>query len=123
MEHVSHRHYSTGFFYGQPGQYYQDSRYIRDWQVAALVTNCAPDGTATLSLRNKFRAGDTVEVVGPDTKPFTMTVPEMRDTDGLTLLEPRTPQMVFTMKLPRPVPAYSIVRRAVDLSPKEVSEQ
>ncbi|MCI6320160.1 MAG: U32 family peptidase C-terminal domain-containing protein, partial [Clostridiales bacterium] len=106
-----------------PGQYYQDSRYIRDWQVAALVTNCAPDGTATLSLRNKFRAGDTVEVVGPDTKPFTMTVPEMRDTDGLTLLEPRTPQMVFTMKLPRPVPAYSIVRRAVDLSPKEVSEQ
>ena len=121
VEHVSHRHYSTGFFYGQPGQYYQDSRYIRDWQVAALVTNCAPDGTATLSLRNKFRAGDTVEVVGPDTKPFTMTVPEMRDTDGLTLLEPRTPQMVFTMKLPRPVPAYSIVRRAVDLSPKEVS--
>ena len=123
VEHVSHRHYSTGFFYGQPGQYYQDSRYIRDWQVAALVTNCAPDGTATLSLRNKFCAGDTVEVVGPDTKPFTMTVPEMRDTDGLTLLEPRTPQMVFTMKLPRPVPAYSIVRRAVDLSPKEVSEQ
>ena len=123
VEHVSHRHYSTGFFYGQPGQYYQDSRYIRDWQVAALVTNCAPDGTATLSLRNKFRAGDTVEVVGPDTEPFTMTVPEMRDTDGLTLLEPRTPQMGFTMKLPRPVPAYSIVRRAVDLSPKEVSEQ
>ena len=123
VEHVSHRHYSTGFFYGQPGQYYQNSRYIRDWQVAALVTNCAPDGTATLSLRNKFRAGDTVEVVGPDTKPFTMTVPEMRDADGLTLLEPRTPQMVFTMKLPRPVPAYSIVRRAVDLSPKDVSEQ
>lgn len=119
VEHVSHRHYSTGFFYGQPGQYYQNSRYIRNWQVAALVTSCGADGTAVLSLRNKFRAGDTVEIVGPDLKPFTMTVPEMRDAAGLPLEEPRTPQMVFTMRLPRSVPAYSIVRRAADLSPEE----
>lgn len=118
VEHVSHRHYSTGFFYGQPGQYYENSRYIRDWQVAALVTSCDAQGNAVLSLRNKFRTGDQVEIVGPDTKPFSMTVPEMRDGDGLTLLEPRTPQMTFTMKLPRAVPAYSLVRRAVELSAK-----
>jgi len=116
VEHVSHRHYSTGFFYGQPGQYYEDSRYIRDWQVAALVTSCDEKGNAVLSLRNKFREGDAAEVVGPDLKPFAITVPEMRDMEGFTLTEPRTPQMGFRMKLPRPVPAYSIVRRAVDLS-------
>ena len=29
VEHVSHRRYATGFYYGQPGQYYEDSRYIR----------------------------------------------------------------------------------------------
>ena len=34
---VSHRHYSTGFFYGQPGQFNEDARYIRDWQVCAIV--------------------------------------------------------------------------------------
>jgi len=116
VEHVSHRHYSTGFFYGQPGQYYQDSRYIRDWQVAALVTSCDEKGNAVLSLRNKFRAGDEAEVVGPDLKPFPITIPEMRDMDGFTLTEPRTPQMGFRMKLPRRVPAYSIIRRAVNLS-------
>ena len=60
VEHVSHRHYSTGFYYGQPGQYTANSRYIRDWQVCAIVTDCTPDGLATLSLRNKFAAGDTV---------------------------------------------------------------
>ena len=38
-----------------PGQYYENARYIREWQVVALVTECAPDGTATLTLRNKFR--------------------------------------------------------------------
>ena len=118
VEHVSHRRYSTGFFFGQPGQYTESSRYIRDWQVCAIVTDCTPDGMATLSLRNKFAAGDEVEIVGPDTRPFSVTVPVMQDADGLPLREPRTPQMVFRMQLPRRVPAMSIVRRAVDLSAK-----
>lgn len=119
VEHVSHRHYSTGFYYGQPGQYYQNSRYIRDWQICAVVTECDGEGNAILSLRNKFAAGDEVEIVGPDTRPFTMTAPVMEDADGLPLLEPKTPQTVFRMKLPRPVPAMSFVRHAVDLSGKD----
>ena len=119
VEHVSHRHYATGFFYGQPGQYYENSRYIRDWQVCAIVTDCDKNGLATLSLRNKFAAGDTVELVGPDLRPFSMTVPVMRGADGMILNEPRTPQMTFTMQLPCPVPPLSIVRRAVELSPTE----
>ena len=118
VEHVSHRHYSTGFFYGQPGQFYEDARYIRDWQICAVVTDCTPEGLATLSLRNKFGAGDAVEVVGPDTKPFSMTAPMMTDAEGLPLAEPKTPQMVFTMQLPRPVPPMSFIRHAVDLGGK-----
>ena len=116
VEHVSHRRYSTGFFYGQPGQYVESSRYIRDWQVCAIVTDCDTQGNATLSLRNKFRAGDAIEVVGPDLRPFAMEAPMMETEDGQPLEEPRTPQMIFRMRLPRPVPALSILRRAVDLS-------
>lgn len=118
VEHVSHRPYSTGFFYGQPGQYYDDARYVREWQVAAIVTDCDEAGNATLSLRNKFRMGDEVELVGPDVRPFRMTVPEMTDAGGLPLFEPKTPQSVFHMKLPRQTPPWTIVRRAVDLSAK-----
>ena len=119
VEHVSHRHYSTGFYYGQPGQYTANSRYIRDWQVCAIVTDCTPDGLATLSLRNKFAAGDTVELVGPDLRPFSMIVPPMRDEQGGALTEPRNPQMSFTMQLPKQVPPFSIVRHAVKLSAEE----
>ena len=118
VEHVSHRPYSTGFYYGAPGQYYETSRYIRNWQVVALVTDCDATGNATLSLRNKFRSGDTVELVGPDTHPFSMTVPELTDEAGEPLSEVRTPQMVFHMKLPRFVPADTLVRHAVELSAK-----
>ena len=118
VEHVSHRRYSTGFFYGQPGQYYQSSRYIRQWQVCAIVTECDEQGNAVLSLRNKFAAGDSVELVGPDFRPMAFEVPMMQDMDGVPLEQPRTPQMLFHMKLPCRVPAYSILRHAVELSPE-----
>ena len=48
-----------------------------------------------------------------------MVVPEMRDAEGFTLLEPRNPRMIFTMQLPRSVPAMSFVRHAVDLSARD----
>ena len=119
VEHVSHRPYSTGFYFGQPGQYTANGRYIRDWQICAVVEACTPEGLATLSLRNKFAAGDTVEVVGPDSKPFSMVVPPMEDLEGNALLEPKTPQSRFTMRLPRPVPHLSFVRHAVALSARD----
>ncbi len=119
VEHVSHRHYATGFFYGHPGQYYANSRYIRDWQICAVVTDCDAEGNATLSLRNKFSCGDEIEVVGPDSKPFTMIAPTMVDSEGQVLTEVKNPQMVFRMKLPHPVPPMSFVRHAVDLGGKD----
>ena len=118
VDHVSHRPYATGFYYGPPGQYYENSRYVREWQVAALVTACDEAGNATLSLRNKFRAGDALELVGPDLRPFSMTAPMMTGETGEVLEEPRTPQMTFYMKLPQAVPPYTLVRRAVELSAK-----
>ena len=118
VEHLSHRPYATGFFYGQPGQFYDDARYVRQWQVAAIVTDCDAEGNAVLSLRNKFHTGDEVELVGPDLRPFSVIVPELSDEDGLPLFEAKTPQMLFHMKLPRQVPPWTIVRRAVDLSAK-----
>ena len=110
VEKVSHRHYSTGFWFGYPGQYTEDSRYIRDWQVVAVVTFCAPDGRAVLSLRNKFAAGDELELVGPDFPALRFIAPMMEDADGFELREPKTPQMVFRMRLPRPAPPLSFLR-------------
>ena len=118
VEHVSHRIYSTGFYYGFPGQYIENSRYIRQWQVCAIVESCDEKGLAKCSLRNKFRVGDPLELVGPDTRPLAFPAGTMWDDEGAALEEPRTPQMSFTMQLPCQVPPYTIIRRAVDLSAK-----
>ena len=84
-----------------------------------MVTDCDSAGNATLSLRNKFAAGDEIEIVGPDCKPFVLRAPMMTDAEGNELREPKNPQMTFTMKLPHFVPPMSFVRHAVDLSAKE----
>ena len=118
VEHISHRVYSTGFYYGHPGQYVENSRYIREWQIVAKVESCDENGIAVCSLNNKFKTGDLLEVVGPDTRPFSITAADMADMEGNALDEARTPQMKFIMKLPKPVPAMSMIRRSVDLSAK-----
>ena len=117
VEHVSHRIYSTGFYYGFPGQYTENSRYIREWQICAIVESCDENGKAVCSLRNKFSVGDELEMVGPDLRPFSFVAENITDMDGLPLDQPRTPQMKFTMQLPKAVPAYSMIRRSVDLCP------
>jgi len=117
VEHISHRHYSTGFFYGQPGQFTDDARYVRDWQIVAKVQSCDGDGKAVLTLNNKFSVGDALELVGPGVRPRPLTVEALWDGDGAPLDQVRHPQMVFRMKLPQPVPPLSLLRRKADLSP------
>ncbi len=118
VEHVSHRIYSTGFYFGEPGQYTENSRYIRQWQVCAIVESCDETGLALCSLRNKFSEGDELEAVGPDLRPFPFTAKDMTDEEGTPLSQPRTPQMHFYLKLDRQVPPLTILRRSVDLSAK-----
>ena len=116
VERVSHRVYSTGFYYGQPGQYTQNSRYIRTWQICAIVESCDNEGNAVCILNNKFQQGDLLDIVGPNLRPFSFTADAMHGEDGCAITQPRTPGMRFSMALPAPVPPYSIIRRQVDLS-------
>ena len=118
VEHISHRHYSTGFFFGQPGQYTESSRYVRDWQIVAKVVSCDGEGNALLTLNNKFSVGDTLELVGPDVRPQPVTVEGLWDGDGTPLNQVRRPQMTFRMKLPCPAPPLSLLRRKAELSPE-----
>ena len=117
VEHISHRHYSTGFYYGQPGQFTQDARYIRDWQIVAKVLSCDGEGNALLSLNNKFARGDLLELVGPDVRPVSFSAEDLRNEEDQPLDEVRRPQMRFRLKLPRPVPPLSLLRRQADLTP------
>ena len=111
VEKVSHRPYSTGFYFGEPGQHTSHSRYVRDWQIMAVVTSCTPDGLALCELRNKLADGDQLELVGPGLKPVPVTVEGLTDGDGLPIPEARKPQMPFYLRLPVQAPPLSLLRR------------
>ena len=71
---VSHRAYCTGFFFGHPKdcQYYENSGYIRDYDVVAVIEECR-NGRIYAQQRNKFNKGDVLEVLSPGRKPEEIT--------------------------------------------------
>lgn len=80
---VSHRAYCTGFFFGHPKdcQYYENSGYIRDYDVAAIVEFCE-NGRVHIAQRNRFYRGDVLEVVEPNCEPVQIRVAELYDDTG-----------------------------------------
>lgn len=65
---VSHRPYSTGFYFGEPGQSADLGGYIREWEVIAAVEGCT-DGFMTVTARNKFSLGEQAELIQPGKAP------------------------------------------------------
>lgn len=82
LEKVSHRAYSTGFFYGsEPGQNVKDGGYIRQYEVVAVCDDFQ-NGTAYLTQRNRFFTGDVLDILPPDGRPFNFTVKVMHNENG-----------------------------------------
>jgi len=108
---VSHRPYCTGFYFGDPGQYYADATYFTDTDVAAVVESCDEEGNAVLTQRNKFFRGDELELLLPGERPIKLLAEKMFNADGEEIEDTRHAMMQFSMKLPMYAPKYSILRK------------
>lgn len=108
---VSHRPYSTGFYFGEPGQYTSHSAYFSGAEVCAIVETVAADGRAVLTQRNKFSVGDTLELVTNDGVPIAFYAHDLRDAAGEPIESTPHPMMRFTMPLPKQAAPLSLVRR------------
>jgi putative protease len=111
-EKVSHRNYSTGFFYGYPGQHYGSSSYSQTADIVAVVESCDEEGNALLTQRNRFFAGDILELMNPDTVPVSFRADHLTDEDGQEIPDTHRAMMPFRMKLPMPVPPFTIIRKS-----------
>lgn len=113
MEKISHRKYCTGFYFGQPGQYYSksDSIYFATADVCAVVESCDDDGSAVLTQRNKFSRGDTLELLTNDCEPISFVAEDIRNGEDELIDSTPHPMMKLRMKLPRPCAPLSILRK------------
>lgn len=81
---VSHRQYSTGFYYGRPedGQFYKNGGYVREWDVVAVVDQTCGE-QLLCTQRNKFSVGDELELLIPGQKPIPYHVTAITDAEGV----------------------------------------
>ncbi len=110
-EKVSHRPYTTGFYFDEPGQHYAEASYFTEADIVAVVEACEADGSALLTQRNKFCAGDQLELLPPGGEPLGFTAETLFDEEGTPIPDTRRAMMPFRMKLPRCVPPLTIVRK------------
>ena len=113
MDKVSHRKYCTGFYFGDPGQFYpnNDTLYFASSDVCAVVESCDADGNAKLTMRNRFGTGDPVELLTNDGEPVSFVTGHMTDANGVSIPEVTHPMMVFHMRLPRFCAPLSLLRK------------
>ena len=111
---VSHRQYCTGFFFGHPQdcQYYETGGYIRNYDVVACVDRWEDD-RCYATQRNRFFAGDRVEILAPGQKPFALEITDLRDGEGTSIETANHAMMQLSFACPTQVPPHTIIRKAV----------
>ena len=111
VDMVSHRPYTTGFYYDQPGQHYSYSMYYSEANVVAVVESCSVQGEALLSQRNRFFRGDELELLIPGKVPIPFKAEKLYDEQGAPIDSTPRAMMFFRTVLPCEVPPMSILRK------------
>lgn len=113
---VSHRDFTTGFYYSRPGdegQNYGTSSYVKDYIFLGLVKSYDSEtGMAVVEQRNKMVTGDKVEVFGPGVGYFDQTISEMYDDKSGEPIEAAPhAQQIIRIKMDRPVKENFMLRK------------
>ncbi len=109
---VSHRNYCTGFFFGHPKdcQYYENSGYIRNYDVVGIVDECK-GGKLYGEQRNKFSLGEEVEILSPEKEPVKLKISAIYNEKGDSVDTANHAMMRFSIDCDINFPKNSIIRR------------
>ncbi len=115
LSKVSNRHYTTGFYLGKPdsdAQVYGSSSYIRTYEIVAMVEGYDEStGETILSQRNRFFAGDELEIVPPVGDFIPYTVDKMKNEDDEEITSAPHAQQIIKMRLPGQFPERTMLRK------------
>ncbi|SFA73354.1 peptidase U32 family protein [Selenomonas ruminantium] len=118
LEKVSHRAYTTGFYYHQPDandQIYGKTSYDQTSDFVGLVRSYdAETGYAVVEQRNNMKVGQEIEVFQPTGPLYRQKITSMIDneTNEEISVAPH-PQQIIRMKMEQPVEEYTILRRDI----------
>lgn len=114
LESVSHREYSTGFYFNSPSNdanTVSQSGYLREKAyLCVAVSKQDEDGYATFMQKNKVCLNDAAELVTPGKCGMRFIVADMKNADGVSITSAPHPSMMFKIKVPFEVHIGDILR-------------
>ena len=117
LDKVSHRAYTTGFYYGNPtekDQIYANSSYQQTSDFVGLVLDYdETTGWATVEQRNNMKVGQEIEIFQPKLDGYRQILAEMVDDTGVSIDVAPHPQQIVKIKMQQRVEPYAILRRDV----------
>lgn len=115
LNKISHRNYSTGFYFGTPtnSQTYENAGYVRDYSVAAIVDGYE-DGKIIATLKNKFLKGQEFDCLEPKNKPFIVKADTVYNEKNEEIESAPHPMMTVKIPFPTPVKKGSLLRMKAD---------
>lgn len=111
LEKISHREYNTGFYMGgEPGQVTSNGGYIRHYDVVAVCEE-SDGNTSSITQRNKFFVGDTLDVLPPSGIPFTTVCTGLVNRFGESVQSAPHAMESLKMTTDREIPPSSVIRK------------
>lgn len=115
VSRASHRAYTVGFFEKRPDgneQIYNTSTYIREYEFLGMILEYDEETqVAKVEQRNRFKLGDTVEVMNPDGTKFCQSIESMKDENMEDIECAPHPQMIVYIPMKAKVCRYSMLER------------
>jgi putative protease len=114
---MSHREYTTGFYYGKitgEDHAYFDSEQIRIQDYLAIV--CSYDestGFCQVEQRNKFDVGEKIDIIRSSGEIYTQEIKIMLDEKGVPISSAPHPKQKVKLKTDVPVKKFDMLRRSV----------
>lgn len=115
LQKVSHREYTTGFYFNRPteeDQIYGSSSYTQTSDFIGLVLSYDEKTKyATIEQRNNMKRGQEIEIIQPTGNTFIQNIEDMLDEENNPIEVAPHAQQIIRIAMKEPVQPYSMLRR------------
>ena len=115
LDRASHRPYSSGFYFGhEKYDPHNDGQYRSSGKFVAVVKQRTGEGEYLIEMRNRFAAGEELEILSPYSFGGTVTVESIADLDGNGKSEAILPCEQVVVRCGSGLHAGDMLRRRLD---------
>lgn len=115
LQKCSHRQYTTGFYFGaKDKECLETSMPVQTHEFMALVLEGYNDGYIKIEQRNRFKVGDTLEILSPSAL-FNMQilVKEIKNENGEQITDAKQVQSILYLETDLPIKQGDILRKKI----------